>query len=109
LDPVGASSATSIRLKGQAVNDNSTDLTRDAVTVHSTSVKGLRGSAWHIELADKHYVISAIDNEFGQETMAFAADENGHVTSWTEQAVVFSQDHEACITKLIDALNGTAR
>lgn len=74
---------------------------RDDVKVLSTGLKGFRGTAWHIEVGGEHYAISAISNEVGTETMAFAADKDGNVTSWTDLAVVRGQDHEACIAELL--------
>lgn len=81
-------------------------LTRDDVKVLSTDLSGFRGTAWHIEIAGKHYCISAICNEFGTETMAFAADERGDVTSWTDLVVIHRMDHEACIAELLNTLGG---
>jgi hypothetical protein len=82
------------------------EFTRDDVEVLSTDVRGFRGSAWHIKVGAKHFAISAISNEFGTETMAFAADEHGKVESFTDLAAVHAYDHEACIAALLDSLAG---
>jgi hypothetical protein len=76
-------------------------ITRDDVNVLSTSMSGFRGNAWLIEAGGDHYAISAIDNEFGTETKAFATDEDGDVTSWTDLVTVDGWDHEACIAALL--------
>lgn len=85
---------------------------REDVKVLSSDLKGFRGTAWHIEIAGKHYVISAISNEFGNEfgneTMAFPADERGSVTGWGELAFVRGRDHEACIADLLRTLGGAS-
>jgi hypothetical protein len=83
------------------MNDNISRHVRDDVNVLTTSLKGFRGNAWHIEVGGKHFAISAISNEFGTETMAFAADKDGNVTSWVESAMVHGQDHKACIAELL--------
>lgn len=81
---------------------------RDDVNVLSTDLSGFRGTAWHIEVDGKHYVISAISNEFGVETMAFAADDQGKVEDYADLAVVRRRDHEACIAALLEYLGDAA-
>lgn len=64
--------------------------------------RGWCGSAWLIQIAGKHYIISALADE----TMAFAADRNGRVTSFADLASVRRADHEACIARLLESLGG---
>ena len=84
---------------------------RPNVNVLSTNLEGFNGSAWLIETSGKHYVISAIDNSDslfssgGPETMAFASDQDGHVETFMDLAVVHSRDHEECIDALLKNLS----
>ena len=81
---------------------------RDGVKVLTTDAKGFRGTAWHVEIDGKHYVISAISNEFATETMAFVADERGQVEDYAELVVVRTWDHEACIAALLNTLGAAS-
>lgn len=90
-------------------------LTRDDVTVLNTDLPNWRGQAWHIQIGDRFYAVSAVDLDFpglasipghrDSETMAFRADNKGNVIEWGEIGFVPYKDHEACITDLLDYLN----
>ena len=91
------------------------ELTRDDVTILSTKVRGdHRGDWWHIRIDERFYIVSAVDLPVflagyrTSETMAFAADETGQVTSWSDLAMVERKDHWACIDQLLESLGGEA-
>lgn len=78
------------------------------VTVLTTDLKGFRGDAQLIKVGGAHFVISAIDNEFGAETLAFASDERSEIEDWTDRAAVHGMNHEACIAALLENLSEDA-
>jgi hypothetical protein len=87
-----------------------TELTRDDVTVLSEDAPGRwNGTAWHIRIGEKFYIISATDGlsipgYHTSETTAFAADEAGHVENFTRLAMVEHKDHWDCIDQLLSDL-----
>ena len=93
------------------------ELTRDDVNVLNDNVPGLRGTAWHIRIDDKYFIVSAVDLHFGgfvlsdyrdSETMAFPADAKGEVEDWCEEAMVPTKDHWACIDQLLSNLGSAS-
>lgn len=85
-----------------------TNPTRADVTIHNDRLPGFHGRAKHIEVAGKHFVVSATVAPFsGPETLVFLADANGEVTNWIEVAGGRgSLDHEDAIADLLDTLAG---
>ena len=59
----------------------------------------VRGTQKLWRFDDYYAVTSAIDNEFGQETYVFEADEHGEIINWTELpgSEKGTQDHDAVI------------
>lgn len=80
--------------------------TRADVTILNDRLPGFHGTAKLIEVAGKHYVVSATVAPFsGPETLVFQADANGQVTNWVEVAGGRgSLNHEVAIADLLNTL-----
>ncbi|MFC6717933.1 hypothetical protein ACFQHN_10145 [Natrialbaceae archaeon GCM10025896] len=48
----------------------------------------------------EYYVISSVSSAFADESMAFPADENGGVISWSEAFSLTPRNHEGAVAEL---------
>ncbi len=66
-------------------------------------LSGFQGVAWLIKQDGKYYAVSK-NNTFdrGDETMIFACDENGNVTSWADLYAGYGEDHQTAIDNWLE-------
>lgn len=94
------------------VTEQTTELTRGDVVVHSYDRPDWRGTAWHIEVANRHYVVSAVTlppviaGYKTCETAVFPANTDGTVENYRDLVMLDDvMDHEAAITELLGQIN----
>lgn len=66
------------------------------------NIEGWRGDASLYKCGDVYFIVSAVNNVFAHETMAFAADEHGNLTDgWMDVACIDGvMDHKSLLQQM---------
>lgn len=59
-----------------------------------------RGDQWLVRYKGKFYVVSHINNEFGNEVLAFNSDSSGNIEDWGQVVGLRHSTHEEVIELL---------